>query len=997
MGDAAIVYVAYGLPVFPVEPINKHPIPRRDTDPTGQYPKGIPGTGGFYKATCSPDIIERWWQANPRALIGLPMGKRAGVWALDVDTSEDHADGLAEWGKLTAQHDPIVTREHRSATGGPHLIFNWDKYNPVHCSAGGLPAGIEVKGQGGYVVVPPSRRKGRAYTVHSDINPIAAPKWLTDLILPNREQLNGEAHFNGEAYYSGPVTADLEDLADAMLWVPNDDAAQPEYNSMGLRLWAATGGSDEGFELFDAWARKSKKYHGGTKERWQHYFGSPPDRTGANKIFKIAREHGWVPKPKIVSPTYPADDSTAGEARDQTRQHVREFLDLVDRCKNLQGNSSGVYSSTDIYDLLLPSTAWALRIPTGIGKTQITIEELAKWIPTNTAGAVIYAVPRHKLGQKIEEQFTTHGIDARVFRGREADDPEQPGKKMCLNLPAVALALKCHADIASTCCKSKRGACRFFGACGYQRQKPSTPPSVWIVASDMLFHNHKVFGNPVAVIADESFWPKGLRGIEPEQNKNALEVALDGLLGYQPDRFEGGDIGQRDYLRFRLAELLYLQEADSGVERRLLDSFISIEDCERAIELEWKCIPKLALYPGMTDAEISALAARDSARINAIQHTRRIIKIWEAVRELLDNPEIEVSGRLLLKQKKAQRYVVWRGVDTISKKFSVPTLLLDATLPDISILRIYHFMASIIAEIDVALPPHVHIRQILQTPTSSNKLNKETHLEAVRRYLLQRWFETGRKPTLIICQEKVEEWLMERGLPDNIEVKHYNDVAGLDDYKNVRLLMLVGRTAPGPQAMEALAAALSGVQPVLAAPAPHGFAWYNRVKRGIRLADGHGVETDGDLHPDPLAEAVRWQVHEGELVQAFGRARAINRTAETPLDVDLLFNTCLPVTVNEVVTWTKPSLLIETAQAGVMLTSAVDMVKLWPELWPYVEAARKTVNLGVPVLPGFVEATYQLAGPKMNRRLGFFDLTVIPDPAAWLAARLGPLAGDSCS
>jgi len=32
------------------------------------------------------------------------MGKRAGVWALDVDTSEDHADGWRV-GKLTAQHD----------------------------------------------------------------------------------------------------------------------------------------------------------------------------------------------------------------------------------------------------------------------------------------------------------------------------------------------------------------------------------------------------------------------------------------------------------------------------------------------------------------------------------------------------------------------------------------------------------------------------------------------------------------------------------------------------------------------------------------------------------------------------------------------------------------------------------------------------------------------------------------------------------------------------
>ena len=49
----------------------------------------------------------------------------------------------------------------------------------------------------------------------------------------------------------------------------------------------------------------------------------------------------------------------------------------------------------------------------------------------------------------------------------------------------------------------------------------------------------------------------------------------------------------------------------------------------------------------------------------------------------------------------------------------------------------------------------------------------------------------------------------------------------------------------------------------------------------------NGVATKGDKHPDPFVEAVRWQIHEGELMQALGRARGINRTDETPLDIDL--------------------------------------------------------------------------------------------------------------
>ena len=109
-------------------------------------------------------------------------------------------------------------------------------------------------------------------------------------------------------------------------------------------------------------------------------------------------------------------------------------------------------------------------------------------------------------------------------------------------------------------------------------------------------------------------------------------------------------------------------------------------------------------------------------------------------------------------------------------------------------------------------------------------------------------------------------------------------------------------------------------------------SWYPQVTRGIRLRDGSGVGVLADQHPDAMAEAVRLQICEAEVVQAIGRGRAINRTAETPLDIDILYNVVLPgITVDEVINWKAPSLLIATGGHGVMLTSPVDMVKLWPD------------------------------------------------------------------
>ena len=159
---------------------------------------------------------------------------------------------------------------------------------------------------------------------------------------------------------------------------------------------------------------------------------------------------------------------------------------------------------------------------------------------------------------------------------------------------------------------------------------------------------------------------------------------------------------------------------------------------------------------------------------------------------------------------------------------------------------------------------------------------------------------------------------------------------------------------------------------------------------GVEGQGDNGVATKGDLHPDPFVEAVRWQIHEGELMQALGRARGINRTDETPLDIDLLFDTCIPVSVNEVVLWEPPSLLIETAAQGVMLTSPGDMVKLWPELWSNEKAAYRTLEHGdVPLLPGFIPVSYHLAAGKMKPRIAHFNMALIPDPTSWLQERLG--------
>jgi hypothetical protein len=603
MLDAALTYAAHGFPVFPLT-IRKTPVPKRDRDADGNE---IPGTGSFKKATCDPIQIRKWWTGH-EYLIGLPMGRASGVWCLDVDTSEDHADGVAGWDEITAQHEPIITREHRSATGGPHLIFNWTEEQPLRCSSGALPEGIEVKGEGGYIVAPPSRRKKRSYTVHSDIDPADAPAWLVDLILQGRSP-----HFYDQS--SDPVAEDFDELAEALSFIPNDDLGWDEWTAMGLRIFAATSG--QGFELFDAFSQKSEaKYDAeATLERWEHIQGSPPDRTGAEKIFKMAREHGWVQGLRQAPPTYDLEFHDVDEVRRLMQKLARDFLYNIGKPEPNPFTRYVAFLITQYKITLLP-TVRAVAVDVGTGKTQITIAELAiRLRAVAVKGPIIYAVPRHKLGVKIEEQFTAHGINARIFRGREADDPESSGDKMCQNLLAVELAKRAHADIAKSCCSDGKKFCRFFDSCGYQRQQlDAEAVQVWIVAADMLFHSQKVFGRPAAVIIDEGFWRKGIRGVDHE----ACSVPLDSLKCNDADR---------NALRDMLHQALSAQD-NGPVDRRQLDAMLTEQDCSTAIDLEWKAInaiPKI-IEPGMSEAAIRALHSTET--LDAIQHGRKVIRIF---------------------------------------------------------------------------------------------------------------------------------------------------------------------------------------------------------------------------------------------------------------------------------------------------------------------------------------------------------------------------------
>ena len=133
---AALLYAYRGWYVFPLSPKTKIP---------------LKGSAGFKDATRDPDVIRAWWTDSPLANIGLDC-ERSGVVVLDVDVKNGKvgAESLMELTEGEASH--LATLHARTWSGGDHYFFRGSQAS----SASKLARDLDIKGDGGYVVLAPS-------------------------------------------------------------------------------------------------------------------------------------------------------------------------------------------------------------------------------------------------------------------------------------------------------------------------------------------------------------------------------------------------------------------------------------------------------------------------------------------------------------------------------------------------------------------------------------------------------------------------------------------------------------------------------------------------------------------------------------------------------------------------------------------------------------------------------------------------------------------------
>jgi hypothetical protein len=168
IGQAALRYVEFGFAVFPCLPGEKRPATRN----------------GLLNATHDRRLVLSHWTSHPDHNVAIRTGEESGLIVLDQD-----ANGFESLADLEREHEPLPrTQSVVTPSGGEHYYFRHPGKRIINTTGWPGP-GLDIRGDGGYVLAPPSMVAGRLYEPDETDAPIAdTPEWLVTSLI--RHQTN---------------------------------------------------------------------------------------------------------------------------------------------------------------------------------------------------------------------------------------------------------------------------------------------------------------------------------------------------------------------------------------------------------------------------------------------------------------------------------------------------------------------------------------------------------------------------------------------------------------------------------------------------------------------------------------------------------------------------------------------------------------------------------------------------------------------------------------
>jgi hypothetical protein len=624
----------------------------------------------------------------------------------------------------------------------------------------------------------------------------------------------------------------------------------------------------------------------------------------------------------MVEADYHPPDLTSLEARE------RLGALLADACGRIEAWHAAPES---------PPPRIGIKATVGLGKSTIARRQLLalreRLIAAGAPSRLLVLTPSHALAEEAAVAWRAEGVRVAVLRGYEAVEPRTRAP-MCRDIAAVRAAIEARLEVHETACAANGRRCAFFEGCLKQRNRAEVAGAEVVVAPHQALYTGFAVeaGSIAAILIDEGLWESAVR----EPTRIGIEAFAYEMLGHSLGRRDSdAAVADLQDLRRRAVQAMI---DDGPVSRsRLRAPGLDAEACLLAVSLEARRLRDPGLYPGMPEAARKTIGA--IAVVNA--RTYGFIEFWQALAELAAGDR-EHDGRLQVRRTGSPEVLV-SGLRAIHPTLRhKPILHLDATLrPELAAAVLPGLEVQ---EIDAAMP-HMTLRLVIGS-FGKGSLCPEPGLapaEAQRRanrlgevvdYVAWQARRVAPGRVLVITYQACEAAFA--GIA-GVETGHFNSIAGLDAYRDVRLLVVVGRPLPSDAALAPLAGALFRHLSV---------GSYAPKVCGVRMRDGSSRAVRVRRHADDRAELLRAAICDDEVIQAIGRGRGVNRSADDPLEVQVLADVALPLVHDQIVAWetVQPDLMQRLLLAGIAVDSPADAALLHPALFSGAEQAKKVFH-----------------------------------------------------
>jgi hypothetical protein len=605
----------------------------------------------------------------------------------------------------------------------------------------------------------------------------------------------------------------------------------------------------------------------------------------------------------------------ADEAREQIDAAVQQIVFDAGRRRSqvLHDDDLDIHFQT-------PARA-AVNCSPGTGKTEAMIHAVTVLVALDDEARVAIAVPTHKLGAGIADRINRKfGSEiAAEWYGTEHPDPAMPRVTMCRIAASAKEVTAVGGKLQALCSRRDNGQMTYCphhpkiagaAGCGYQRQQAPAMTNkirVWVIPATMLANAPPLAlrrtprgpcGDFDLLIIDEAPWFSLLR-------RDPLKLPVE---SFSPHWWETEQSRISNYQKTmmldvfgKICDVLSRQSAGEVSVDAFAAAGVRQHDIVEARRSVWRY--KTDLRPLI---EVGMKLSRLKGALSAVAaRNQRVIEVAEALQciWLQLGDQLAPSGMVLRDEDGERQLRLRRRREIDPAWLRAPTLYLDAAgLDSFQIARAW--FPELDLKVDArAKAPNMTVAQLADSEMPYSRLvPKESDDQAARNNqarVAKIVRNLGRNGLVIAPKRLCQAWHSAKALPPGWMVWNFGMIRGRDDAKAVPRLVVVSRPMPPVSEIEFMAETIFRQRVARLPPGSR----CPKKPVGRLMADGQGQRALAPRHPDPLAEAVRFAICEGELLQAVGRGRGVRRTAEAPLDVWLLTNVPIPVPIDRLITW----------------------------------------------------------------------------------------------